>query len=71
MNERQFGGPASQQAFKTELKMILTTLFARLQAWLRYRRNVEVLSRLTDRELADIGLNRGIIEEAARRAATA
>ncbi|MCA1952342.1 MAG: DUF1127 domain-containing protein [Hyphomicrobiales bacterium] len=51
--------------------MILTQLIARLQAWLRYRRNVEILSRLTDRELADIGLNRGSIGEAARRVANA
>ena len=47
--------------------MIITQLLARLQAWLRYRRNVEILSRLTDRELADIGLNRGSIDQVARK----
>lgn len=51
--------------------MILTHVIARIQSWIRYRRNVEILSQLTDRELADIGLNRGSIEEAARRAANA
>lgn len=49
--------------------MILTTLIARLQNWMRFRKNVEILSRLTDRELADIGLHRGSIEQAARRVA--
>lgn len=51
--------------------MILTQVFARIQSWLRYRRNVEVLSQLTDRELADIGLHRGAIEQAARSVAKA
>jgi uncharacterized protein YjiS (DUF1127 family) len=48
--------------------MILTHILARIQSWLRYRRNVEILSQLSDRELADIGLNRGSIEQAARQA---
>lgn len=48
--------------------MILTHIIARIQSWLRYRRNVEILSQLSDRELADIGLNRGSIEQAARQA---
>jgi uncharacterized protein YjiS (DUF1127 family) len=51
--------------------MILTHIIARIQSWLRYRRNVEILSRLTDRELADIGLTRGSIGEVARRVANA
>ena len=46
--------------------MIISTLIARIKAYLRYRRNVEVLSRLTDRELADIGVGRGCIEDVAR-----
>lgn len=48
--------------------MILTHIIARIQSWLRFRRNVEILSQLSDRELADIGLNRGSIEQAARQA---
>jgi uncharacterized protein YjiS (DUF1127 family) len=51
------------------MTMILTTLFARLQSWLRYRQSVAELSRLTDRELTDIGLSRGTIESAARLSA--
>lgn len=51
--------------------MFLTHIIARIQSWLRYRRNVEVLSQLTDRELADIGLNRGTIEQAARNVVNA
>lgn len=51
--------------------MFLTHIFARLAGWIRYRRNIEILSQLTDRELADIGLSRGSIEQAARHAANA
>lgn len=51
--------------------MILTTFIARIQAWLRYRRNLEALSQLTDRELADIGLNRSTLDQAARQVASA
>lgn len=46
--------------------MILTQLIARIQSWLRYRRNIAILSQLSDRELADIGLNRSSIDAAAR-----
>lgn len=46
-------------------------LFARVAAWLdeqrRYRRTVDELSQLSDRELADIGLYRDDIEQVARR----
>ena len=51
--------------------MFLTHIIARIQSWLRFRRNLEVLSQLSDRELADIGLNRGSIEDAARHAVNA
>lgn len=49
--------------------MIISSLLSRFKAYLRYRRNVEILSRLTDRELSDIGLNRGEIEATARSVA--
>jgi uncharacterized protein YjiS (DUF1127 family) len=49
--------------------MFLTHLVARVQTYLRYRASVRELSRLTDRELSDIGLNRGGIHEAAWLAA--
>lgn len=51
--------------------MFLTTIIARIQSWLRYRRNLEALSQLSDRELADIGLSRGTVEQAARQAIAA
>lgn len=47
--------------------MIISTLISRVKAYLRYRRNIEILSRLTDRELSDIGINRAEIEFVARR----
>lgn len=51
--------------------MILTTLISRFKAYLRYRRSVEALSRLTDRELEDIGVSRWRIDEVSRKIANA
>lgn len=36
--------------------------------WRRYRETVSELSRLTNRELTDLGINRGEIAHVARRA---
>ncbi|HTR13449.1 MAG TPA: DUF1127 domain-containing protein [Roseiarcus sp.] len=47
----------------------LRTISEKLQAWRRYRDAVRELSQLSDRELADIGIRRGDIEEVAREAA--
>jgi uncharacterized protein YjiS (DUF1127 family) len=41
--------------------MLLTNLIRILQRWRRYNRSLRELSRLSDRELADIGLSRGDI----------
>ena len=41
--------------------MLLTNLIRFLQRWRRYNRSLRELSRLSDRELADIGLTRGYI----------
>jgi uncharacterized protein YjiS (DUF1127 family) len=46
--------------------MFVTTFLAQLRAWLRYRETVRELSRLTNRELDDLGINRGEIENIAR-----
>jgi uncharacterized protein YjiS (DUF1127 family) len=46
--------------------MFITYLLERYRAWLRYRATVNELSRLSDRELADVGLNRLDIEHTAR-----
>jgi uncharacterized protein YjiS (DUF1127 family) len=46
--------------------MFVTAFLAQLRAWLRYRETVRELSRLTNRELDDLGINRGEIENIAR-----
>ncbi|TVR07875.1 MAG: DUF1127 domain-containing protein [Salinarimonadaceae bacterium] len=46
--------------------MILSHLLASYRAWLNYRKTVSELSRLSDRELADVGLRRSEIERTAR-----
>jgi uncharacterized protein YjiS (DUF1127 family) len=46
------------------------TISEKLNAWRRYRDAVRELSQLSDRELADIGIRRGEIEEIVRRSAT-
>jgi uncharacterized protein YjiS (DUF1127 family) len=43
-------------------------LIESIREWRRYRATRDALSRLSDRELGDLGLNRGDIEYAARRA---
>ncbi|HEX2215853.1 MAG TPA: DUF1127 domain-containing protein [Xanthobacteraceae bacterium] len=49
--------------------MILTHIVRFLRSWRRYNQSVRELSRLSDRELADIGLTRGDIPAAALEAA--
>jgi uncharacterized protein YjiS (DUF1127 family) len=51
--------------------MFITHLVARIRTFMRYRASLRALSQLNDRELADIGINRGNIREAASRAAIA
>lgn len=46
--------------------MFLTMIMAKIRAWLRYRETVRELSRLTDRELADLGIARFEIATVAR-----
>lgn len=45
----------------------MKTLANKIGAWRRYRHSLRELSRLTDRELADLGLNRYDIATVARR----
>jgi uncharacterized protein YjiS (DUF1127 family) len=49
--------------------MLLTNLIRFLQRWRRYNRSLRELSHLTDRELTDIGINRGDIPRVAWNAA--
>lgn len=46
--------------------MILTTLLSKFRNWLRYRETIRELSRLTDRELTDLGISRYEIEFVAK-----
>ena len=46
--------------------MFVTTLLAKIRAWLRYRETIAELSRLSDRELEDLGIHRGEIESVAK-----
>jgi uncharacterized protein YjiS (DUF1127 family) len=45
----------------------LKTISEKLNAWRRYREAVRELSQLSDRELSDIGIRRGEIEDIVRR----
>jgi uncharacterized protein YjiS (DUF1127 family) len=45
----------------------LKTISDKLNAWRRYREAVRELSQLSDRELNDIGIRRGDIEDIVRR----
>jgi uncharacterized protein YjiS (DUF1127 family) len=46
--------------------MFVIAILARIRAYLRYRETMVELSRLTDRELDDVGLSRFEIERVAR-----
>ena len=46
------------------------TLSHRFAAWRRYRESVRELSRLTDRELDDLGIGRADIHDLVRQSAT-
>jgi uncharacterized protein YjiS (DUF1127 family) len=49
--------------------MIVTLVLAKLRNWKRYRETVRELSRLSDRDLADLGISRFEIDTVARDAA--
>ena len=51
--------------------MFVTMIAAKIRAYLRYRETVRELSRLTDRELDDLGLSRSEISFIARSHAPA
>jgi uncharacterized protein YjiS (DUF1127 family) len=48
----------------------LKTISEKLNTWRRYREAVRELSQLSDRELNDIGIRRGDIEDIVRRSVT-
>jgi len=49
--------------------MIVSLVLAKLRNWKRYRETVRELSRLSDRDLADLGISRFEIETVARSTA--
>ncbi|CAN7460823.1 MULTISPECIES: DUF1127 domain-containing protein [Bosea] len=51
--------------------MFLSMIASKIRSYLRYRETVRELSRLTDRELDDLGLSRSDIQYVARTHATA
>ena len=48
---------------------MIKTLSAKLHAWRRFRDSVRELSRLSDRELNDLGIGRCDIEDVVRQGA--
>ena len=48
---------------------MIRTLSAKLYAWRRFRDSVRELSRLSDRELNDLGIGRSDIEDVVRQGA--
>jgi uncharacterized protein YjiS (DUF1127 family) len=49
--------------------MFLLLILSKIHAWLRYRETVAELSRLTDRDLEDLGVSRFEIKSLARTSA--
>jgi uncharacterized protein YjiS (DUF1127 family) len=47
--------------------MFVTTILAKIRAYLRYRETIRELSRLSDRELDDLGIARFEIHDIARQ----
>ena len=50
--------------------MFLTTLLASVHRWVRYYDSVHALSRLSDRDLDDLGISRSNIRAVAWRSAS-
>jgi len=51
--------------------MFLSLVLSKISAWLRYRETVAELSRLSDRDLEDVGISRLEIRRVARKHAQA
>jgi uncharacterized protein YjiS (DUF1127 family) len=61
----QFGG----QSLAGRLSTTVASVMSELVAWNNARMTRNALARLSDRELDDIGLSRGAIDEVAKRLA--
>jgi uncharacterized protein YjiS (DUF1127 family) len=51
------------------ISSLINSLVSQISAYFSYRRTYQALSALGDRELADLGIGRGRIEDVARSAA--
>jgi uncharacterized protein YjiS (DUF1127 family) len=60
--------PTEIAAAKEE-PMSIKSISHKLNEWRRYRASIRELSRLTDRELADLGIGRADIEFVAKKSA--
>jgi len=55
-----------QKRIRRELNMFISYVLAKFRAYFRYRETIRELSKLTDRELDDLGISRFQIESVAR-----
>jgi uncharacterized protein YjiS (DUF1127 family) len=61
--------PALRHRKKRNKVMIVSWILSKIRNYLQYRETVAELSRLTDRELDDLGISRFEIESIARNSA--
>ena len=60
---------SSRRMQRKEYSMTLNSIASKIQKWRQYRASVRELSRLSDRELNDLGIGRADIEYVARKGA--
>jgi len=66
---RHYLGAVNENSLKTLRKRLKMNLIRNFRNWRRYRETVSELSRLSNRELSDLGISRGDIPYVARKAA--
>lgn len=63
-NPRRPGPPGASPDIRTDI--MFNTLVRKYNSWQQYRRTYDELSRLSNRELSDLGIGRGDIDFIAR-----
>lgn len=71
MSVIEFSGGAKRRQCPKAKKMTFKQIASKISQWRRYRVSVRELSRLSDRELNDLGIGRGDIEYVARKSVRA